>query len=497
MEERSVPLESRVLAVMRTARWWKKNRLAQALGWKPGTLYDYESGKDTPSRSVLERAAAVMGYGPVFVDHALAFLRKADASQAPGAAGDADRAAEREIDRIATGFSLELESFMSDLLRRSRRRVRAFEERQAARSLWARLVSCSAKERQAIVREGRRFQSWALSELLCDESLKAAPDNADRAVELADLAVLVAGLARGGGAERARIQAYALMHSGNAQRVHGRLPAADTAFREAAERWKAGGSHDPDGLLNEARMLGLEASLRREQRRLPEALDLLNRALEVDQGGEVRFLLLNRAKTLEEIGNYEEAAATLRRALPLIDSEREPRPFWNLNFHLLLNICSAGNPQEVERQLPGLQELTERLKNELDFVRLVWLRAKVDAGLGHPHEAEAGFEQVRKDLLTRGIAYDTALVSLELAVLLLQQDRTADVKSIVRELLPVFKAQRITREALATVELFRDAVDRETITVELARRYLNDLRRAGELTWKNGAADEGRPERTA
>lgn len=341
-----------------------------------------------------------------------------------------------------------------------------------------------------MVREGKRYQTWALSELLCDESLAAAPDSADRAVELADLAVLAARLSPGTEAERARIQAYALTHLGNAHRVHGELPASDAAFTESAERWQTGGGHDPDGLLNEARMLGLEASLRRAQRFLPKALDLLNQALAADQGGEARFLLLNRAKALEECGESEEAAATLWRVLPLIDGEREPRLLWNLQFHRVYNLCNAGRLQEAERSLGEVQELTERLNNTLDLVRLVWLRAKVDDGLGRPQEAEAAFEQVRQDFLSHGIAYDTALVSLELAVLLLEQGRPAEVRTIVNELVPVFKAQRVTREALAAFELFRNAVEQETITVELARRCLEELRRAGRTT-------EGRPERTA
>jgi tetratricopeptide (TPR) repeat protein len=290
--------------------------------------------------------------------------------------------------------------------------------------------------------------------------------------------------------ERARIQAYALTHLGNAHRVHGDLPPSNTAFAESAERWKAGGSHDPDGLLNEARMLGLEASLRRAQRQLLKALDLLDQALAVDQGEEAKFLLLNRAKILEEMGDYEEATATLRRALPLVDGEREPRLFWNVHFNFLVNICSAGRPKEAERLLGEIQELTERLNNALDLVRLVWLRAKVHAGLGRFQEAEAAFEQVRQVFLSHRIAYNAALVSLELAVFLLEQGRPAEVKTIVNELMPVFKAQRVTREALAAFELFRNAVEQETITVELARRCLEDLRRAAGPT-------EGRPEETA
>jgi tetratricopeptide (TPR) repeat protein len=466
---------------MRTTRGWKKNRLAAALGMQPGTLYEYERGDATPSRQLLDRAAAVMGFGPAFVDRTFAYLRQADADLGLGSAAGADAGSDREIDRIAVGVSLEVESLLRAGLQRTRRRIRAFEERQAAQVLWARLAPCSAKERQAMVREGKRFQTWALSERLCDESIAAAPDNADRALELADLAVLIARLAPGTEAERARIQAYALTHLGNAHRVHGDLPASDAAFTESAERWKAGGSHNPDGLLNEARMLGLEASLRRDQRLLPEALDLLDRALAADWGDLTQQLLINRAKTLEESGDYEQAVVTLRRALPLIHSTRDPQLLWDLKFNLAEYLYRLNRRTEAEALLAEVRQHALQQGNDLNLVRLVWLQARIDAGFGKLDEAEAGFEQVRTEFLTRGIAYDTALVSLELAVLLLEQGRQAEVKSIVHELLPVFKAQRVNREALAAVGLFRDAVEHETVTVELACRCLEDLRRTGDL----------------
>jgi hypothetical protein len=85
-------------------------------------------------------------------------------------------------------------------------------------------------------------------------------------------------------------------------------------------------------------------------------------------------------------------------------------------------------------------------------------------------------------LLARRIALDAALASLELAVLLLEQGRMAEVREIATELLPVFKAQNVTIEALATVQLFCEAAHRETLTADMARRYLNELRKAGPPT---------------
>ena len=45
-------------------------------------------------------------------------------------------------------------------------------------------------------------------------------------------------------------------------------------------------------------------------------------------------------------------------------------------------------------------------------------------------------------------------------------------------MLPIFKAQKVEREALAALQIFYDAAKRETATVELTRRIVKFLYRA-------------------
>jgi tetratricopeptide (TPR) repeat protein len=177
--------------------------------------------------------------------------------------------------------------------------------------------------------------------------------------------------------------------------------------------------------------------------------------------------------------DYEEAVATLHRALPLADGDRDPRLPLTLHFNLADNLIQLGRFAEAELLLPGVRELAERLGNDLDLVRQAWLEARFAAGRGRTDEAAAGFEKVRRAFLTRRIAYDAALVSLELAVLYLRQGRQAEVQEIAAELLPVFTAQNVQRESLATVQLFCDAARREGLSVERVERYAKDLRRGG------------------
>jgi DNA-binding XRE family transcriptional regulator len=459
------------ITVLRNRDDLTQKTMARKIRVKASTYSAWEQGASEPGHGNFEQLAEAFHLSPPALE-ALADLFGSIPALLGAAREGGERAAASSV-RMAVLFTQAGEEIFREQRAAS---TPAPEDRRQALELWARVQEYeTAAERQAVVLEVEDFWIWPFCELLCDESLKAAPDSAGRALELAGLALAVAHLVFGDEAWRASLRRYAWAHFGNALRVCGQLPSAETAFCRAAELEKAAALGDPAGLLNEARVLGLEASLRREQRLLPQALDLLSRALAADKGDLAQHLLINRAKILEEKGDYEEAITTLRRVLPFIDAEREPRLFINVQFNLLVNLLRAGRSTEVE--IREVRDLAEHLGNDLDLVRLGWLEAMNAAGLGNLSEAEAAFERTRKAFLARGIAYDAALVTLELAVLLLEQGRTAEVKTIAAELLPLFETQKVTRESLATVKLFCDAARREKLTAEVAERCLKDLRR--------------------
>jgi hypothetical protein len=92
-------------------------------------------------------------------------------------------------------------------------------------------------------------------------------------VELAELALAIARRVLGSDLWCRRLLGFAGAHVGNSLRAHGKPQASEEAFLRALPHWKAGAPADP-GLLNEARVLGLEASLRLDQRRPIQALAL-------------------------------------------------------------------------------------------------------------------------------------------------------------------------------------------------------------------------------
>ena len=97
---------------------------------------------------------------------------------------------------------------------------------------------------------------------------------------------------------------------------------------------------------------------------------------------------------------------------------------------------------------------------------------------------------MRRYFTTKGIAYDAALASLEVAVLYLEEDRTGEVKALAREMAPIFKAQGVHKEALASLRLFCEAASRGEATAELTRRvleYLNKARQNPRLRFREDA----------
>ena len=211
----------------------------------------------------------------------------------------------------------------------------------------------------------------------------------------------------------------------------------------------------------------MEASLRRDQGHLPEALKLLEQALSVDNGEERKKLLLNRTNILELTGDSEEAISALWELEPLISDETEPRLLWILYFTLINNLLHVERPEEAQAILSKTREMALRLGNELDIRRTCWLEARVAARLGRREEALLILSRVREYFIAQGMAYDVALVLLDLAILHYEEGQIEEVRILVGQMAPIFKAQGTHREALAALRLSRGASEGEAVLMLL------------------------------
>ena len=69
---------------------------------------------------------------------------------------------------------------------------------------------------------------------------------------------------------------------------------------------------------------------------------------------------------------------------------------------------------------------------------------------------------------------------MELALLHLRAGDLSAVKALAEEIVPLFQAQDVHREATAALLLFQKAVQQEELTVELAEDLASYLKRARE-----------------
>lgn len=321
----------------------------------------------------------------------------------------------------------------------------------------------------------------SLCRCLLEECYRAVLDDPARAVALAEGAVQIAeGRAAGPGefegAGPLRARCWAAL--GNARRVLGELSSAEEAFNRAHQCLAEDGAGDLRAL---AELANLMASLRRHQRQFDEALLLHDQALgwyrELGDSHHVGRSLINKAKTLEERYEVEGAARLLRDAAGLIDGSLEPRLLLCARMNLVVLLIESGHFAEAEALLPEVHSLVDAVHNPLDLVRLTWAEGKIALRLGRRDLAEASFRSVQQEMFRRGMAYDAALVSLDLAILYAQEGCTAELKRLAAEILPVFESRDVRREAMAVLLMFRQAVEEERLTLELARQLASLLQR--------------------
>ncbi len=472
--QHSNPPLADALQILRTLRSMNQNELAAAAGAKPSSVSAYERGAWAPPPPVLHRLVTAMGYPPAALEATLCFLQRARDSAGVEAAPPSLAA---QIAELVRGEGRALQDFIAGRLQRLVATVRGVRSRREAAALWRRLKPRSDAERQWLIAGSAEFQTSGLCELLCDESRRAAGDSAERALSLAELAVLVAGHVPGDHLWRSRLAGYARAHLANALRVRGELRRAEAEHRAADAAWRAGAASDP-ALLNEARVLHLQASLRNAQGRLRPALALLDRALAIDCWGETPSLLISKARALEGLGEFEEAIALLRHATLQIDPEWEPRHLFLIRAHLLSNLCVLGRHAEADLLLPEVRSLALALGNDLDRVRALWMEGRVAAGLQRNDEALSKLGEVRTQLIARAIPYDAALATLELAKLFAALGRTAEVRALIAKSVPIFRAQGVHRQARVALDLFRQAAEQAAATAELTDSVIRYLTRA-------------------
>ncbi len=331
---------------------------------------------------------------------------------------------------------------------------------------------------------------WAEVEVLlaiCFEARYRDPQEMLRLARKAKSSAERLDAARYGERPVADLRARASAELGNALRVNERFAEAGEALRRARSLLEEGAG-DP---MVRARIDDIEASLRKDQRRLDEAEALLARVyrqyLRLGERHLAGRTLLGLGTCRVIAGQPLEAARFLRQAVALLDVERDPQLAAAAHHNLIDSLAEAGKFREAGQLLLQSGLRRKFAGDPLNLVRLRWLEGKILAGRGRLADAERVLSEARASFRAHGLELVAALAGVDLARVLLQKEELDRLHALTRELHRTACDQGLQTAAsnalvgLEVVCRFRVA----TVTmVDNVRRFLHRLQYDPGLPWK-------------
>lgn len=323
---------------------------------------------------------------------------------------------------------------------------------------------------EKIGKKEKSFWTWGLCDRLQERSWELRQKDPLKMVDLAKHAVEVAkkiASRRYGAQNVADLLARAWAGLANAYRISDQLPLAESSFRQAF-RAQQKGTGSP---LLQARLAEFYASLLCDQREFPLAFQVLDLAyslyLEHRASHDAGRTLIIKGLHTGYTGDPEEGIQLLARGLRLIEQDRDPKLVFQSLHNVLLFRVERGEFKSARRQIWEMRPLYEHNDDQILKVKLRWIEGKVFLGLGEIDRACRAFHQAKDGFLEKGLNYDGALISFDLAAVWLRQGKREDVRRLLQEMLEIFRARYVAREAVATMIMLRDAADRDELTTEL------------------------------
>lgn len=368
-----------------------------------------------------------------------------------------------------------MDSMLQDLLSRT---ALVSEERSQAPALLAELLALSNQERELAATTESRFHTYSLASYTLERCEKLVAHDPVMAGELARLARLISSQVDprhcGGSAALADLEAYAMAMEGNARRVSTGLREAHQIFMEARQIQERGGA-DPDLT---ARIDLLEASLRRDLRQFPAALDLLDKAERVfvalkDRNLQARTII-NRANVYLVMRELDRVVSNLQKALPLA---QDPWLALAVRHNLIFALAECGRARDAAELYQESQQFYQQFNDPLTSSRRIWAEGLIARELGNDLDrAEQLLGEAAERLTEHGYPLDAALAGLDLVTVYARRGQSAEVLRVASDLVRLFQLRDVNPEAFAALKMVHEAAEREAVNLTLLAQVTEKVR---------------------
>jgi tetratricopeptide (TPR) repeat protein len=315
-------------------------------------------------------------------------------------------------------------------------------------------------------------------EALLEASWAIRFDNLGTMVFFARLAVTCAeqlDARKYGSKEALDLQCRALAELGNAYRASDQFDKAGVVLARSRQLFELGTRSD----LLEIRLLEVEASFYAYSRRFGEACLRLNKVLQYYRRNGMDHLT---GRTLLQLGRYtgfasdpEKALRLIDESLDLLDREQDVELVHIASENRIEFLVWCRRYRDAELQLFQLRAMLPNPMGQITELRIRWLTGKIDAGQERLARAECTFREVHEKWIELGSGYNTGLISLDLAAVLLAQGKAKEATEIVASAYKIFAALKIQQEGVMTVLMLRLACEMRKATRDLAEKVTRYL----------------------
>jgi tetratricopeptide (TPR) repeat protein len=265
---------------------------------------------------------------------------------------------------------------------------------------------------------------------------------------------------------------------GNAYRVADKLDEASSALGDATVYWSEGSRDE----LLKAHMFDYQATLYAARRHFIEASEALDTVHSIYMGtGDTHRAgraLISNGIYCGYAGDYEQAIRLLKDGLEKVDHAKDPGLAAAAVQSQVSFLVMLDRFLDARQLLQSYRFPADVLGARTNQLKIRWVEAAIQAGLGDLQQAEEGLLEVMRGFGEKELFYKGALAGLDLVHLWYRQGRREEVREVVGELLKVFLTYRINREALLALNLLESALEQGIEAGAILNRVTEFIRRA-------------------